>query len=226
LGGQHLPSGEDVFEAAVIERPLEGAVFTGGEGWAWWELDRVDPRDGGASQAERDALTLTASFLQHTDTKTEQQRLLCLGEPPARPAGQCARPLLMLNDVGLTFGAANFLNDNGMGSANFQAWSAEPVWKDQARCTANLRPSFSGTLSNPRIGEAGRQFLADLLTRLSDRQITDLFEVSRIAGRRREVAVLTNSEAPATAFVGGAPTTEWVRVFKQKRDAIVTNRCR
>ena len=226
FGGRRLPSGDDVFDAAVIERPLQGAVFRGDEGWAWWELARVDPRQGGASQAERDALTLAAAFLQHTDNKTEQQRLLCLGEPPARPAEQCARPLLMLNDVGLTFGAANFLNDNGMGSANFRAWSAEPVWKDTERCTANLRPSFSGSLSNPRIGEAGRQFLADLLMRLSDRQLTDLFEVSRIAERHREVAVLTKSEPPATALAGGAPTAEWVRAFKQKRDVVTTTRCR
>jgi hypothetical protein len=226
LGGRPLPSGEYVFDAAVIERPLEGAVFSGDEGWAWWELDSVNPQHGGASQAERDALTLAAAFLQHTDNKTEQQRLLCLGEPPARPAEQCARPLLMLNDVGLTFGAANFINDNGMGSANFRAWSAEPIWKDPERCTANLRPSFSGSLSNPRLGEAGRQFLADLLMRLSDHQITDLFEVSRIAERRREVTVLTKGEPPAAALVGGTPISQWVRVFKQKRDAIATNRCR
>jgi hypothetical protein len=225
FGGRHTPSG-DVFDAAVIERPLEGAVFPGDEGWGWWELDSVNPQHGGASQAERDALALIAAFLQHTDNKTEQQRLLCLGEPPPRPAAQCARPLLMLNDVGLTFGAANFLNDNGMGSANFRAWSAEPIWKDPERCTANLRPSFSGSLSNPRLSEAGRQFLADLLMRLSDRQITDLFEVSRIAERRREIAVLTESEPPATALASGTPTAEWVRVFKQKRDAIATNRCR
>ena len=226
FGGRRTPSREAVFEAAVIERVLDGAVFPGDDGWAWWELDRVDPRHGGASLAERDALKLVAAFLQHTDSKAEQQRLLCLGESPARRPLPCAHPLLMLNDVGLTFGAANFLNDNGMGSANFRAWSAEPIWKDPESCTANLRPSFSGTLGNPRISDAGRQFLATLLLRLSDRQIADLFEISRIAERHREVAVLSKSEAPATALVGGTPTAEWVRVFKQKRDEIATTRCR
>jgi hypothetical protein len=206
FGGRRGPSGEAVFDAAAIERPLDGAVFPGDNGWAWWELDRVDPRHGGASLAERDALRLMAAFLQHTDSKAEQQRLLCRGESPTPHPGPCARPLLMLNDVGLTFGAANFLNDNAMGSANFRAWSAEPIWKDAERCTANLRPSFSGTLANPHISEGGRQFLADLLMRLSDRQITDLFEVSRLVSR--------------------TPTAEWVRVFKQKRDAIATTRCR
>ena len=210
FGGLHTPSGDDVFDAATIERPLEGAVFADHDGWAWPELDRVDPRLGGASPAERDALTLIAAFIQHTDNKAEQQRLLCLGEPPAHPAGQCAHPLLMLNDVGLTFGAANFLNTNDTGSANFKAWSAEPIWKDPTHCTANLRRSFSGTLYNPHIGEAGRQLLAGLLMRLSDRQMTDLFEVSRMAERH---------------LAGGAPTAEWVRVFKQKRDAVASTRC-
>lgn len=226
FGGRHTSSGDDIFDAAVIERPLEGAVFAGHDGWGWWELDRVDPHAGGASRAERDALTLVAAFLQHTDNKPEQQRLLCVGEAPARPASSCAHPLLMLNDVGLTFGAANFLNDNGMGSANFRAWAAEPIWKDPARCIANLRPSFTGSLSNPPIGEAGRQLLAGLLMRLSDRQITDLFEVSRMATRQREIAVLTASEPPATALTAGTPTAEWVRVFKQKREAVATARCR
>ena len=61
--------------------------------------------------------------------------------------------------------------------------------------------------------------------RLSDRQITDLFDVSRMAERRREVAVPSSTEPPATALAAGTPTAEWVRVFKQKRDAIATARC-
>lgn len=225
LGGRHVSRWEDVFDAAVIERPLDGAVFPD-DGWAWWELERVDPQHGGASPAERDALTLVAAFLQHTDNKPEQQRLLCVGEPASQPAKACAHPLLMLNDLGLTFGAANFLNDNGRGSANFAAWAAEPIWKDPQRCVANLRPSFTGSLANPRISDAGRQFLADLLMRLSDRQITDLFDVSRIASRQREVAVRTARELPDSGLVAGAPTAEWVRVFKQKRDVIAATRCR
>jgi hypothetical protein len=226
FGGTRLPAGERQFDAAAIERPLEGAVFSDNDGWAWWELVQVDARQGGASLDERNALTLLAAFLQHTDNKTEQQRLLCLGEPAERHADTCARPLLMLNDLGLTFGAANFLNDNGMGSANFRAWSAEPVWKDAERCVANLRASFSGTLSNPTITDAGRQFLADLLVRLSDRQITDLFEVSRIAERRHEQSVPTGSELPTVTLAAGTATAEWVRVFKQKREAVAAARCR
>ena len=69
-------------------------------------------------------------------------------------------------------------------------------------------------------------FLAGLLMRLSDRQITDLFDVSRMASRQREVAVRTASELPASALVAGTPAAEWVRAFKQKRDVVATTRCR
>ena len=43
----------------------------------------VDPEFGGAPRAHRDAMKLLAVFLQHTDTKPEQQRIVCLGHSPA-----------------------------------------------------------------------------------------------------------------------------------------------
>ena len=61
---------------------------------------------------------------------------------------------------------------------------------------------MTGTLENPRISEAGRLFLADLLMQLSDRQLQDLFEVA-----------------------GVDRTAEWVDVFKRKRNEIVNARC-
>ena len=75
---------------------------------------------------QRDALKLLAVFLQHTDSKAEQQRVLCL-ERNAASSVACARPFLMISDVGLTFGRANRANDNATGSVNLRAWSATPV---------------------------------------------------------------------------------------------------
>ena len=40
---------------------------------------------------------------------------------------------------------------------NFEKWSREPVWKDASKCVGNLTKSFTGTLDNPRISEAGTQ---------------------------------------------------------------------
>jgi hypothetical protein len=215
FGGKPSEGGPTLFDPAVIERPMAGAEFDDDPGWSWPELDAVDERAGGAPRAHRDALKLLAVFLQHTDNKPEQQRLICLDEPFSKHAEHCTRPLMLLDDVGLTFGRANFANSDALGGANFQAWSQAPVWKDRARCIGNLAPSFTGTLSNPTISEEGRKFLADLLVRLSQRQIRDLFEVSRID--RRHWSVVEHAD--------DATIDDWGRVFNEKRDEIVRRRC-
>jgi len=194
---------DHVFAPAVIERHPEGDEVTdeGKAGWSWRELDLVDEGMGGASPAQRDALKLLAVFMQHTDTKRERQRLLCL--PGGLVAGgRCVRPFLVLHDVGLTFGQANTFNRTGSGSVDLDKWANTPVWKDPGACVGHLSKSLTGTLGNPPISEAGRLFLANLLVQLSDRQLHDLFEV---AGVDRE--------------------PEWVAAFKHKRDEIVLAHC-
>lgn len=93
------------FDAAVAERPMPGReIERGGKsGWKWPELDLVSEADGGAPVAHRDALKLLAVLMQHTDTKEEQQRLVCL-DPGRDDATTCERPFMMIADVGLTFG--------------------------------------------------------------------------------------------------------------------------
>ena len=208
--------GVQLFDPAVIERKPEGHAIRSGKrtGWAWPELDVVDEAAGGASRAERDALTLLAVFMQHSDNKPEQQRLLCL--PGALVGGgSCAAPFMFVHDVGLTFGRANAFNREGIASVSFEAWASRPIWRTAATCLAYLSRSNTGTLGDPRIGEAGRQFLADLLIQLTDGQLHDLFEVARVDRRSRKPG---SSRPPATV-------DEWVTVFKHKREQIVANRC-
>jgi hypothetical protein len=205
------------FDPAVIERkPLGHEMFNDNDkksGWSWRELDLVDARAGGAPQAQRDALKLLAVFMQHTDSKSDQQRLLCANGFSSD--GQCREPFLMLHDVGMTFGHANFMNNGSSGSVNFENWSTTPIWRNAARCVGHLRQSHTGTLGDPRISEAGRKFLADLLAQLSDQQVRDLFEIAGVARR-----------ADSDGKVSAAPIQNWVSAFNEKRNEIVSNRCR
>src|SRR5204863_2783322 len=115
FGGIARPHGEQRFAPAAIERKMDGGEWSGqgGSGWAWDELDRTDPARGGATREQRDALKLLAVFIQHTDSKPQQQRIVCLEASRKEPS--CERPLLMLNDVGMTFGRANRGNANTPG---------------------------------------------------------------------------------------------------------------
>jgi hypothetical protein len=215
LGGIARPDNARRFDPAVIERTMPGTEWpaAGQEGWSWGELDFVNAELGGAPPAHRDALKLMAVFLQHTDSKPEQQRVICGGR--ATPTS-CERPFLMISDVGLTFGRANRANANSAGSVNLNAWRQTPVWTGDAGCTGNLPKSFSGTLDNPAISEEGRRFLANLLVQLSDAQIHALFEVARVELRLR---------SPGEVSSGFATVPEWVDAFKEKRNQIVQRRC-
>jgi hypothetical protein len=176
----------------------------------------VNPEVGGAPQAHRDALKLLAVFLQHTDSKPEQQRLLCRDETdPVEGPASCGRPLMMINDLGLTFGRADRFNSNEK-AMHLVEWSSTPVWKGDTGCVGNLQKSLTGTLDNPVISEAGRQFLAGLLGQLSDTQIQDLFETARVTLRPRD---------PQRPRSGAATVDEWVSAFKDKRRQIAERRC-
>lgn len=202
-------------DVAVIERKLPGREIESDieTGWAFRELDLIDADKGGATRAERDALKLLAVFLQHTDSKPQQQRIVCLG---GVDDGACNRPFLMISDVGLTFGTGSRANLNDVSGANLARWRGTPVWRDEPGCVGNIDKSFSGTLERPVIGEAGRRFLATLLQQLSDAQLHDLFDVARVNLRVRE---------PGKALSGFPSIDEWVAVFKAKRDEIVSKRC-
>jgi len=211
--------GMKIFDPAAIERKPEGHEMKTADknaGWAWTELASVNESQGGAPRAQRDALILLAVFMQHTDNKPEQQRLLCL-PGGMTDGGLCNKPFLVLHDVGLTFGHGNFSNQTERGSVNFSEWAKTPVWRDARACVGHLSKSYTGTLGDPKISEAGRAFLADLLVQLSDQQLTDLFEVARVD--RRVIG-------PTSAgVVQGSSVSEWVAAFKHKRDEIVMNHC-
>ena len=209
-----------VFDPAAVEGKMPGKTMEvpGHSGWRWSELDLVDEARGGAPRAQRDALKLLAALVQHVDSKARQQKLLCLrgGTVEGREA-ECSRPFMMVSDLGITFGRSHLLSRhlNRVASMNLQNWTSVPIWKDKDRCVAQLQRSFSGTLDDPRISEAGRKLLSDLLAQLSDRQIHDLFEVARVDRRPGNPG-----HGAATASVD-----EWARAFARKRDEIVHHSC-
>ena len=212
LGGTRGKNNEMVFDPATIERKMPGRVLYGS--WSWSELNKVKAEDGGARQAHRDALKLLAVFLQHTDSKKQQQRIECL-DLLTEASKECQHPLMMIDDAGLTFGRANTFNSNNKGF-HLRAWASRPIWKSDDRCIANLPKSWTGTLGDPVISEAGRAFLADLLSQLSDDQIRALFEVSRVTLRLRD---------PGEPDSGFSTVEEWTDAFKRKRAEIVERRC-
>jgi hypothetical protein len=212
IGGIRRENGDRLLDPAVVERELPGRELV--EKWDWDELDLVDEAARGASRAERDALTLVAVLIQHSDSKPDNQRIVCVEE--GGEGGGCRVPLMMIQDLGITFGRANAFNQQPGGSVNLAEWKPLSIWKGAQGCTGNLSGSLTGTLKEPVISEAGRQFLADRLMQLSDQQIRDIFEAARVQLRPRN---------PGRGQSGFPTVDEWVDAFRQKRAEIVERRC-
>jgi hypothetical protein len=208
-----------IFDPAAIEvklpgRPMETKTDSG---WKWSDLDTIGPDAPPDARAHRDALKLLVAFVQHTDSKAANQRLLCPKGQETGPHG-CLAPILMVNDLGLTFGEA-FLLIKNKNSVSLDTWSQVPVWKDGAGCEAQLKGSLTGSLSDPKISEAGRAFLARLLSQLTDAQLKDLFDTARVRQRSSDPSDDPSKEGDL------GKVSDWVKAFKLKRAQIVDRRC-
>jgi hypothetical protein len=187
------------FEWAAVERRHYGRAIETEEveGWAFFELDLIDPKKGGAPRAHVDALRLMAMLLSHWDNKSENQRLVCLSEKDWPEGDTCTKPFAMLQDIGSAFGPRK---------VDLPEWEKAPMWADRASCTISMDalPYHGATFTPVKITEAGRQQLGGLLSQLSGRQIEDLFRSARF-------------DQP-TGMLGrhSAPIAEWVRVFEAK----------
>ena len=182
---------------ALIERPLEGdkVEATKDQGWAWYELDKIDPKKGGSTHAEVDALRLVAMLLAHWDNKGPNQRLLC-PEGADRPDGSCRTPIAAITDLGATFGPKRVDLDN---------WKKIPIWTDPAACRVGMKnlPFDGATFGEAQISEAGRRFALKLLRPLSQQQLNTLFEASGVARFR-------------TVLNGGHEPQAWTDAFLDK----------
>jgi hypothetical protein len=188
------------FEWAAVETRHYGrAIETEDlEGWAFFELDLIDPKKGGAPRPHVDALRLLAVFMSHWDNKSENQRLVCLSEKDWPDGGKCSRPFAMMQDVGSAWGPRK---------VDLPKWEKAPIWSDRAACTASMDslPYHGATFNPVKISDAGRKHLGGLLSQLTDMQIDDLFRGARF-----------DHHAPGLVALQATPIHEWVRVFKSK----------
>jgi hypothetical protein len=193
-----VDSGYTDFEWVAVERkfPAPSIETDRSSGWAWWEL-----KASGAPRADLDALRLLAAFLAHWDNKSDNQRLACLDSEPAEPNRPCAQPLLMLDDLGATFGPHK---------VNLVNWRDAPMWADAHSCelTMHALPYSGSTFPDVRISEEGRAAFARRLAMLTEPDIRALFADARFP----EFYSGTDDQRDLDA---------WTRAFHARADRIV-----
>jgi hypothetical protein len=195
------------FANAAIEHKFEARAFEVDQhkGWAFYELAAVDPARGGASRAEVDALRLIAVFLAHWDNKSSNQRLVCLGDSGRDSAEPCERPLLMLQDLGATFGPRK---------VDYLGWKHSPIWRDPQGCAVSMThlPYRGATFEDVEISEEGRQIVAERLSAYDGPAVANLF-------------LSSNFPDAETGRVGTASVQPWVEAFQEKVAAVAGRSC-
>ena len=138
------------FEWAAVERVHYGRPIESDEveGWAFFELELIDPGKGGAPRAHVDALRLLAVFLAHWDNKSENQRLVCLSDEDwatgsnARGHTRCCRTSARRGDRAKSI---------------CPKWEKAPIWADRASCTVSMDAlPYHGATFHAREDQRGR----------------------------------------------------------------------
>ena len=227
-------AGTRTFDPATIVRKYPGhKMYEDGkeeEGWSWKELDTANGRPA----YERDGLKLLAAFMQHSDNKPPQQRLICdkvhVDDKTQPFTTTCKNSIMLVQDVGATFGGGGWFTSNRSAKMNLQIWSGKKLWSKAGtdggprKCQAALRKSLTAHdgLSNPEISEDGRRFDAGLMCQLTDRQIEDLFRASRAAS----MPEYHNHDGSFKAGIDeNSVIQKWVQALKQKREELAKARC-
>jgi hypothetical protein len=160
----------------------------------------------GAPRAEIDAFKLWLAFIDHGDTKTDNQKFTCLKWTKSGDNSltcEEGQAVFYVSDMGSTWGYSS----SSESKARLDRWRGkDPIKVSGGRCTATAK-----SVGDTRISEAGRQLLASGLQRLLDAEkengtITKVFRASRNHER----------DQPAEA---------WAAEFVRKARTIIDARC-
>ncbi len=173
-------------QIAIEDKIGERIEFKPNSGIGFNEFYLMEDRVGA------EALTAMAHFFGDTDNKAPNQAIACTKKDtvpdPATGAAKCLKPIVYMQDSGVTFGGRGLFHNSRM---NYDGWTGESVWLDPAKCIMRLHTaqtsSIQGTDPSGRnmhqIGEQARQMLIRRFSLLSREQLVDIFTAARAAKR-------------------------------------------
>jgi hypothetical protein len=160
----------------------------------------------GSPRAEVDAFKLWLAFIDHGDTKADNQKFSCLDAQKNPNGSRICKPgaaVYYVSDMGSTFGHSSASESK----ARLKSWQGkDPIKVSGGRCTTTAK-----SVGDTSISEAGRALLASGLQKLLDAEKTDgvITKVFR-ASRNDE-----RDQAPQA----------WTAEFVRKANTIIGARC-
>jgi hypothetical protein len=178
---------------------------------------------------------MLAAWIKHGDSKSSNQRLVCLKGGVDKSTGKCTKPLIMIQDGGATFGAGfgfidelfGFIPPTAKARLQGPGWMDTPVWNNPKTCQAKLDTPF--TLKDPVVTDAGRQLFYARLSQLSRDQVRAIVSTSRVAERGEEIKLDTPRPGQCDdgftlrddKCVRTVDVDDWVAIWMQKVDELI-----
>jgi hypothetical protein len=122
----------------------------------------------GGNRAEIDAFKLWLAFIDHGDTKADNQRFSCLESKKNADGSRMCKPdrgVYYVADMGSTFGFSSASEKK----ARLTAWKG----KDPIKVNNGRSETTAKSVGDAKISEVGRKLLANGLQRLLDAEKTD-----------------------------------------------------
>ncbi len=173
-------------QIAIEDKLGERIEFKANSGIGFNEFYLMEDRVGA------EALAAMVHFFGDTDNKAPNQAIACAKkntvQDPATGAVKCLKPIVYIQDAGVTFGGRGLFHNSRM---NFDGWAAESVWLDPAKCIMRLHTAQTSSLQGTdpsgrnmhQIGERARQMLVRRFSMLSREQLVDIFTAARASKR-------------------------------------------
>ncbi len=237
---------EEKFGEEIVAELDEKVV----EGWGFNEVLRPELQSSDPEQkAAREALTILMAILQHGDNRLSNQRFYC--RQPLAADGSCAPEdrTLVVQDLGATLGGYKVETEqntmlNLPPALAQRFWDFAPVWNlwrgpGLSGCTVQVfageTPEGPASLTQQKVSEEGRQFLANLLGQLRKEQIEQLVVASKLnqwigspnitSEAFSELERRFNLKLPFRPTISIAPvaTQQWVDTLVKKFRSVTSN---
>jgi len=197
------------FNVVAIERllPMDPIEPGDDETWSWADANNFYANGWSREQQIAfDAYRLALGILSYHNPLDSQNRLACAewkagaGDPKI-----CARPVILVQDLGSTFGKpGTFGNSRG----NFGDWQGQRVFADAARC--ELKYSLKG---QPTVLKAAQDLLLQRLERLDRDRVKAIFAAARFQMMdKKQIDRLRGRSGSADDAV----LNEWTDVFMSR----------
>jgi hypothetical protein len=198
------------FRIVAVERLLPMDPIDPGDDETWSWSDAAAFYANGWTRQQKvgfDAYRLALAMLTFHNALDSQNRLVCAEWKPGTNPKVCARPVILVQDVGSTFGKPGGMGNNSRG--DFADWQGQRVFANPDRC--ELKYPLK---NDPTVLKEAQDLLVRRLDNLDRERVKAIFTAARF--QMVDQKQLSRLRHSAAGNAEDAALNEWTDAFMQR----------